>query len=86
MAKLVTHVVALALVASASAGVLEAQSWQPPRTAWGHPDLQGNWTNATLTPLARPSGREAVLSPAEVAEIESLMDEILVWMGARGLR
>jgi hypothetical protein len=24
------------------------------RTPWGHPDLQGIWTNATLTPLQRP--------------------------------
>ena len=24
-------------------------NWEPPRTAWGHPDLQGNWSNATLT-------------------------------------
>jgi len=24
------------------------------RTPWGHPDLQGTWTNATLTPLQRP--------------------------------
>ena len=27
--------------------------WQPPRTAWGHPDLQGNWSNVTLTPFER---------------------------------
>jgi hypothetical protein len=72
MATKVSQIVMMALLASAaSTGLLDAQSWQPPRTAWGHPDLQGNWTNATLTPLARPSGREAVLSPAEVAEIES---------------
>ena len=25
-----------------------------PRTAWGHPDLQGTWTNTTTTPLERP--------------------------------
>jgi hypothetical protein len=25
-----------------------------PRTPWGHPDLQGNWTNTTTTPLERP--------------------------------
>jgi len=24
------------------------------RTAWGHPDLEGTWTAATLTPLERP--------------------------------
>ena len=27
---------------------------QIPRTADGHPDLQGNWSNATLTPFERP--------------------------------
>jgi hypothetical protein len=26
-----------------------------PRTPWGHPDLQGRWTNLTLTPLERPT-------------------------------
>ena len=35
----------------------------PPRTPDGQPDLQGVWTNATITPLERPrgTGREAVL-------------------------
>jgi hypothetical protein len=27
---------------------------QTPRTPWGDPDLQGLWSNATLTPLQRP--------------------------------
>ncbi len=26
-----------------------------PQTSWGKPDLQGVWTNATLTPLERAS-------------------------------
>ena len=25
------------------------------RTPWGDPDLQGKWSNATLTPLQRPA-------------------------------
>ncbi len=33
-------------------GAAGAQS--PARTPWGDPDLQGLWTNATLTPLQRP--------------------------------
>jgi hypothetical protein len=28
---------------------------QVARTAWGDPDLQGTWSNATLTPLQRPA-------------------------------
>ena len=31
----------------------KTKTWNPPRTADGHPDLQGIWTNATLTPLER---------------------------------
>jgi hypothetical protein len=30
-----------------------AKSWTAPQTADGHPDLQGIWTNATITPLER---------------------------------
>ena len=40
------------------------------RTAWGHPDLQGVWNNATTTPLERPSelaGKE-LLTDEEVAQ------------------
>ena len=35
--------------------------WETPLTSYGHPDLQGNWPNATLTPFERPAGRDAVL-------------------------
>ena len=37
------------------------QTWTPPRTADGHPDLQGFWANNIATPLERPkelAGRE----------------------------
>jgi len=38
-----------------------AKSWTEPRTADGQPDLQGIWSNATLTPWNDPvSLREAV--------------------------
>jgi hypothetical protein len=30
------------------------KTWMPPRTPDGKPDLQGIWSNATLTPLERP--------------------------------
>ena len=42
------------------------------RTPDGHPDLQGNWTNATATPLERPEAfaDKAVFTPEEAAAFE----------------
>ena len=49
-----------------------AQSYTPPRTSDGHPDLQGFWTNQTYTPLERPEGvTKAFYTPEEVAAITS---------------
>jgi hypothetical protein len=47
-----------------------AAAWEAPRTAYGHPDLQGNWTNATITTIQRPDGLRLVLTPEQVAEME----------------
>ncbi len=43
-----------------------------PRTADGHPDLQGNWTNATLTPLQRlpQFAEKPTISEAEATKFE----------------
>ena len=43
-----------------------------PRTAWGDPDLQGAYTNKTITPLQRPAELAAQerLSAEEVASLE----------------
>ena len=41
-----------------------------PRTPDGRPDLQGNWTSATLTPLQRPEGQGPVLTWEEVERRE----------------
>jgi hypothetical protein len=47
--------IGIALVITATAQTTKAsKTWTPPRTADGHPDLQGFWTNATLIPLERP--------------------------------
>jgi hypothetical protein len=46
--------------------------WTAPRTPDGQPDLQGVWTNATITPLERPAALagKTVLTEAEAAAIE----------------
>src|SRR5580693_9478153 len=43
-----------------------------PRMPDGHPDLQGTYDLATLTPLERPAGAQAMLSKEEAAKREAL--------------
>ena len=57
----------------ANAGNEQATS-TPPRTPWGHPDLQGLWDYRTITPLERPS---------EFAGKQVLTDEEAADFGAR---
>jgi hypothetical protein len=74
------HVVAAVLaVAALSLSTVSGQSprarsnsaagWSVPRTIDGHPDLQGYWTNDTVTPLERPAefGDKAVVTAEEAA-------------------
>ena len=75
-----TALLAVGLIAGALAAPAAIQAQQQarsgqsqgdlPRTAWGDPDLQGNWSNATITPIQRPEGQEPVLSIDEVRAIE----------------
>lgn len=77
----VVIVIAALLLASISAAgqaslatkvTAATNTWTPPRTPWGEPDLQGIWSNGMITPLERPAdlaGRE-FLTDAEIAERE----------------
>ena len=48
-----------------------AKPYSPPRMPDGHPDLQGTYDLATLTPLERPAGAKAVLTAEEAAKLEA---------------
>jgi len=70
--------IAFAVVLLVPAGVAgqtqpaAADSWTPPRTPWGEPDLQGVWDYRTITPLQRSAalaGQE-FFTEEEAAEFE----------------
>jgi len=64
----IAAIVTVALYASVS-GQGSGPRYTVPRTIDGHPDLQGYWTNDTVTPLERPAefGDKAFLTPEEAA-------------------
>jgi hypothetical protein len=64
---------ALALALPAAALAAPAAGYTAPRNAFGQPDLQGNWTNATITPAERDPkyGDRLALTDREVKELEN---------------
>ena len=63
----------IVLVAVSITSTAAQEPWTPPRNADGQPDLQGVWTNPTITPFERPVefGNKAFLTEEEIAEIEA---------------
>jgi hypothetical protein len=65
---------AVAVAPTAMAQRMTAKSnYKAPRTSDGHPDLQGVWTNSTITPFERPEkfGDRLVLTDAEAQALET---------------
>ncbi|MEZ5488689.1 MAG: hypothetical protein R3F50_00020 [Gammaproteobacteria bacterium] len=55
------------LVSLAWLSQISAQEWEPKRTAYGNPDIQGTWSNASITTLERNARYDKlVLSDDEV--------------------
>jgi hypothetical protein len=57
--------------AAAPAAKAAAAKKAAPRTPDGHPDLQGTYDLATITPLERRPGQNAVLTAAEAVKMEA---------------
>jgi hypothetical protein len=68
-----TIAAAAAMPAAHAAATAKAPAvYKAPRTEFGQPDLQGTWTNATITPLERPDayGSRLVLTAEEAGKLE----------------
>ena len=65
--------IAAPLPGQTKSSAAKSKNWTVPRTPDGHPDLQGIWTNATLTPLQRPKqfDGKATVTDAEAKVFEN---------------
>ena len=63
--------ISLLAIAVAGSSLASAQTWTPPRTPDGHPDLQGFYTNSSITPFERPKelGAKEFYTEQEAAEV-----------------
>jgi hypothetical protein len=70
----------LAAMAAAQSPAAKSKNWTVPRTPDGKPDLQGVWTNATITPMERPAklAGKATMTDAEAAVYEKATHDGLV--------
>src|ERR1035437_9098488 len=66
--------------AKVSGKTSSAKAWTAPRTPDGQPDLQGIWSNPTITPFERPAkvSGKAVLTEQEAAELEARAEKARV--------
>ncbi len=57
--------------AAQSIAASSAPGFVPPKTSWGAPDLQGTWTNASITDMQRdPAYPTLVMTPDQVRKME----------------
>ena len=65
-------VVAVVVAIGLLGAVQTSAQTDPPRTAWGQPDLQGVWDFRSITPMQRPNDRadQEFLTTEEAAELD----------------
>ena len=66
------------MVLTAAPGEAQVAPWTPPRTSYGQPDLQGVWSDTSITPLERPAalqGRQ-FLTEQEMSRLKARADQL----------
>jgi hypothetical protein len=67
----------LAATAASAQAPPPAGDYTPPKTPWGEPDLQGTFSNRTITPMerSRDLGERVFFTPEEALALESRAQE-----------
>jgi hypothetical protein len=74
----ITAFVAISATLLTISALAEQIPYKPPRLADGKPSLEGTWTNATLTPLQRPSKAKGLVIPdSEVAALTNSNPQVV---------
>ena len=69
----------LSVLALATGPALAAPPYRIPRLPWAAPDLEGDWTSFTRTPLERPEGvKTLTLSDAEATALEKSLNQRII--------
>ncbi len=74
--KVPISILASVLLVSLAPWCAAADGWQLPLTEYGHPDLQGFWTNVTQTPIERPTELGEKQSYSEAEAMALLQDAL----------
>jgi hypothetical protein len=71
MIRVIVAAATLTSLTAWSADKPSASKYKPPRNEFGYPDLQGNWNNATITPMERPAqyGERRALTEEEAKKL-----------------
>jgi hypothetical protein len=66
-----------ALLATTAPVLAQDSDFETPRTAWGHPDLQGVWNFSSNVPMQRPEryGNRQFMTDEEVAQLRARLEE-----------
>ena len=78
--RILTWLIVLAGIGVPCAAAAQTAAVEPPRTAWGDPDLQGFWNNNSAVPLERPAnlGERDTLTAGEVEQRAERRRNLLV--------